>query len=162
MKKCLFAGTFDPITTGHTAVIEKAIKLFDEVVVAVCHNTAKKTYFPLEVRLKAVEDACRGYKNVKVMHYEGFVVDLMKSEGIEYNLRGIRNGADYEYETEMHRVNSYLYKGMTTLFLPCETENEKVSSTLVRELIRCGKDFSAFVPTACYGILEEEVKKRKA
>ena len=158
--KCVFAGTFDPVTIGHENVIKKASELFDEVVVAICVNRTKSTMFSLETRLNALNAVCLPYKNVKVTHYEGFLVDFMRENGIKYNLRGVRSAVDYEYETAMYEVNSALLPDAVTLYLPCETSFRHVSSTLVREMAFYGKDFSAFVPTAAREILENDVKKR--
>ena len=157
MKKCLFAGTFDPITVGHATVIKNLTELFDEVYVAILFNSAKKAEFSLNTRLSCVKEACKGYKNVKVLYHEGFLVDLLKKEGIKYNVRGIRNLTDYEYETEMHEVNYSLYPEIKTVFMPCAPEHKIVSSTLVRELARCKKDFSPYVPEGVYEILKEEI-----
>ena len=162
MNKCLFAGTFDPITTGHTDIIKTAAELFDEVYVAICVNSAKKSLFSLSARLACVKKACEEFENVKVLYHEGFLVDLMEKEGIKYNVRGIRNLSDYEYENEMHEVNTSLLKGMKTIFLPSDAEYRRVSSTLVRELVFCGKDFKEFVPEKAYAILKEELKNKQA
>ncbi|MBO4323033.1 MAG: pantetheine-phosphate adenylyltransferase [Clostridia bacterium] len=160
MKKCLFAGTFDPITKGHIDIIKTLSSLFDEVYVAICVNSAKKSLFSLETREACVKEACKEFKNVKVLYHEGFLVDLMKSEGIKYNVRGIRNLSDYEYETEMHEVNTRLYDGLTTIFLPCTDKYRHVSSTLVRELVFCGKDFKEFVPESAYKLLKDELTNK--
>ena len=159
--KCVFAGTFDPVTIGHENVIKKAAELFDEVVVAVCVNRAKKTAFTLETRIKALEAVCSAYKNVKVTHYEGFLVDFMRENGIKYNLRGVRSALDYEYETAMHEVNTALYPDMVTLYLPCETPLKHISSSLVRELAFYSKDFSEIIPISAKKILEDELKNNK-
>lgn len=96
MRKCVFAGTFDPVTKGHEEVIAKCSAMFDEVIVAICVNVNKTAMFPIEKRLEFLEKTCRKYGNVKVVYHEGLLVDLLKKEGAVYNVRGLRNGKDYE------------------------------------------------------------------
>lgn len=133
MKKCVFAGTFDPVTKGHEKVIEKASALFDGVVVALCINSEKKTLFSVSERLEMLSAVCKDYKNVKVVYHEGMLVDLMKKEGIVYTVRGVRNATDYEYENKMHAFNRTLYPEIVTLYLPCSDELKEVSSTAVKK-----------------------------
>ena len=136
MKKCVFAGTFDPVTKGHEKVIEKASKLFDEVLVALCINAEKKTLFSVEERIEMLNSVCKPYANVKVVYHEGMLVDLMKKEGIIYTVRGVRNATDYEYENRMHEFNRSLYPEIVTLYFPCSEELKEVSSTAVKKRLR--------------------------
>ncbi|MBO7214079.1 MAG: pantetheine-phosphate adenylyltransferase [Clostridia bacterium] len=133
MKKCVFAGTFDPVTKGHEKVIEKASKLFDEVLVALCINAEKKTMFSVEERLEMLNCVSGNYSNVKVVYHEGMLVDLMKKEGIIYTVRGVRNATDYEYENRMHEFNLSLYPEIVTLYIPCSEDLKEVSSTAVKK-----------------------------
>ena len=106
MKKCVFAGTFDPVTGGHEEIIKKSSELFDEVVVALCVNVTKRAMFSIEKRLEFLKAVCKKYKNVTVVYHDGLLVDLMKSVGATYNVRGLRNGKDYDYENEMNFINA--------------------------------------------------------
>ncbi len=133
MKKCVFAGTFDPVTKGHENVIEKASSLFDEVIVALCINAEKKTTFSVQTRLEMLNAVCKNFKNVKVVYHEGMLVDLMKKEGVIYTVRGVRNATDYEYEHRMHEFNHSLYPDIVTLYIPCESNLKNVSSTEVKK-----------------------------
>ena len=133
MKKCVFAGTFDPVTKGHEKVIEKASSLFDEVLVALCVNAEKKTDYSVETRLEMLNAVCEKFKNIKVVYHEGMLVDLMKREGIIYTVRGVRNKTDYEYEQRMHEFNHSLYPEIVTLYIPCEESLKSVSSTEVKK-----------------------------
>ncbi len=155
MKKCIFAGTFDPITNGHKEIISKISEMFDEVLVAVCVNRAKSAKFSADKRVEMVEKACAGYKNVKATYYEGLLVDLMKSENIKYNVRGIRDEADYLYESRMTLANSEFFPEMVTVYVPCNEKNKFISSTLVRELMYYGKDVSELVPQEIADLIKE-------
>lgn len=138
MKKAVFAGTFDPITKGHEAVIEKASKLFDELTVAICVNPDKKALFSVETRLNMLNSVCKKYKNVKVTYHQGWLVDLMKNLGAIYNVRGVRNTTDYEYENYMHNYNEKAYPEIVTIYLPCSESLKDVSSTKVKQDIASG------------------------
>ena len=146
MRIAVFAGTFDPVTSGHEEIIKKSAVLFDELVVALCVNVTKKAMFSVEKRLEYLKDVCQKYKNVKVVYHEGLLVDLMKECGAVYNVRGLRNGKDYDYETEMNFINADLMPEIVTVYLPCSAKNLSVSSTAVRELLTFGKDVSKYLP----------------
>ena len=135
MRNAVFAGTFDPITKGHEAVIEKASKMFDNLTVAICINPDKKALFSVKDRLEMLTAVCSEYKNVEVLYYEGMLVDLMKKKGAIYNVRGIRNSKDFEYENEMHYYNSNLYSDLVTVYLPCDKNLTEISSTMARKSV---------------------------
>ena len=101
----VFAGTFDPITIGHEEIIKKGSELFDSLVVAICINEEKSTMFGVETRLEMVKTICKKYKNCNVVYHSGMLVDLMKEIGAKYYIRGVRNIADFEYESKMHFFN---------------------------------------------------------
>ncbi|MBR6737029.1 MAG: pantetheine-phosphate adenylyltransferase [Clostridia bacterium] len=145
MKKAVFAGTFDPVTLGHEEIIKRASALFDEVYVALCINPDKTAYFSLEKRLEMLKVACKPYKNVKVVYHEGLLVDLMKQNGIIYNVRGLRNSIDFEYEEVMHRYNQTLYPQMQIIYLPCENNFVSVSSTAVRNAYKNGESLENYL-----------------
>lgn len=146
MRKAVFAGTFDPITSGHEEIIKKSSEMFDELVVALCVNVSKRAMFSVEKRLELLNATCKKYKNVKVVYHDGLLVDLMKKENAIYNVRGLRNGKDYDYENEMNFINADLMPELVAVYLPCSAKNVSVSSTAVRELLTFGKDVSAYLP----------------
>ena len=150
----MFAGTFDPVTKGHEEIIAKCSSLFDEVVVAICVNVNKTTMFSVEKRLDFLRATCAKYPNVKVLFHEGLLVDLLKAEGAIYNVRGLRNGRDYEYENEMNFVNSELMPEIVTLYIPCSNLNVQVSSSIVRELLKFGRSAENYVPAEIKNLLE--------
>lgn len=160
MKKCVYAGTFDPITVGHSDIILKAMKLFDEVIVAVAENPEKKTMFDLETRFKMVRKSCEGLKNVKVVCHSGMLYELIKKENAVASVRGIRNVADLEYENSMAFYNAKLIPECITVYIPCEKNLEFVSSSAVRQLIKFGVDFKDFVPKGVEEIIsKKQIKK---
>ena len=108
MKKCVFAGSFDPITKGHMEIIEKASKLFDEVVVGLLYNQDKKYTFSANVRGQAVTDACAKIKNVTVKSFDGRLVDFLKQENTVYFVRGLRNEKDYKYEERITALKNIM------------------------------------------------------
>lgn len=138
MKKAVFAGTFDPITKGHEAVIKKALELFDYLTVAICVNPDKKAVFSVEKRLEMLNAVLSEYDNVEVVFHQGMLVDLMKEKGIKYNVRGVRNATDYAYENNMSEYNEKLYPEMVTIYFPCSDNLKEVSSTKVRKEVENG------------------------
>ena len=151
MKKAVFAGTFDPVTSGHEEIIKKSAVLFDELIVALCVNVTKRAMFSVEKRLEFLKDVCQKYNNVTVVYHEGLLVDLMKEHGAIYNVRGLRNGKDYDYENEMNFINADIMPEIVTVYLPCSVKNLSVSSTAVRELLTFKKDVSKYLPKEIVG-----------
>ena len=158
MKKCVFAGTFDPVTKGHEEIIKKCADLFDETVVALCVNTKKQAMFSVEKRLEFLRKVCAKYENVKVVYHDGMLVDLMKSENAVYYVRGLRNGRDYDYENEINYINSDLMPELITVYIPCSALNVQISSTAVRELLNFNRDVSKYVPAEIAGLINQQTK----
>ena len=154
MRKCVFAGTFDPVTSGHEEIIKKSSSMFDEVVVALCVNVTKKAMFSVDKRIEFLKTVCQKYKNVKVVYHDGLLVDLMKKEGAIYNVRGLRNGKDYDYENEMNFINADLMPEIVTVYLPCSAKNVSVSSTAVRELLTFNREVDRYLPSEVLSLLK--------
>ena len=146
MKVCVFAGTFDPITIGHTFVIEKCLEIFDKVIVALGVNQDKSPMFDLQSRKKMIELATKGNERVEIASFEGMLVDFMKKRNIKVNVRGIRDLDDYKYETTMERFNRDMYKEMTTLYIPTPKELVHISSSAIRNILNLGADASDYLP----------------
>lgn len=159
-EKCVFAGSFDPVTLGHLDVIGKCVMAFEKVVVVLAINAQKTCYFSMEDRLRMLEAACSKYSSVTVRSYGGMLVDFLKEEGTTFYARGIRDEKDLDYEGKTFDFNSKLYPDIQTVFINCSKEYKKISSTLVRDLIKSGKSVEKFVPYEILPILEE-IKKKK-
>jgi len=144
MRKALFAGSFDPFTIGHKAIVDRALMLFDEVVVAFGVNVNKVPFMPIDERMARVRKTYSGDDRVKVVSYEGLTVDLARNMGIDCLVRGVRDMKDFEYEKNMVEVNRRL-NGMETVLLVADTETGYVSSSLVRELAHFGRDINNLI-----------------
>lgn len=144
-RTALFAGTFDPFTKGHHALVLRALAIFDKVVVAVGRNMGKKCLFTVEQRVEAIEKLYAADKRVEVMAYDGMTMDLAKEIGATALLRGVRNTKDFEYEREIADVN-FRIGGIETVLLMSEPEHASISSSIVRELMNYGKDVTALLP----------------
>ena len=144
-RTALFAGTFDPYTRGHHALVERALVLFDTVVVAVGCNLDKKCIFTIEERVAAIEKLYAGNGRVKVAVYDTLTMDFAQSVGATALLRGVRSVKDFEYERDIADINLRL-GGIDTVLLVSEPEYASVSSSVVRELMKYGKDVSELLP----------------
>ena len=160
MKKCVFAGTFDPPTTGHKNVIDTCLEIFDEVVVGVGINTAKTPMFSADERKALLEKLYGGEKRVRVVLFVGAAVDLLARENTPFYVRGVRNTVDFEYENADLYASRKLYPEMTAVYLPAEQDSIHVSSTLVKNCIAFGKDFSQYVPAEIYVDLCDILEKK--
>ncbi len=155
MRVCVFAGTFDPITKGHAFVIEKCLETFDKVIVAVGVNVDKTPAFNLEQRVEMIERVYKDEPRVIVDTFSGMLVDFMKSKGVTFNVRGIRDVKDYEYETTMERYNRDMYPEITTLFIPTPKDLVYVSSTAIRNILNNKSDASKYLPDAVANYIKE-------
>ncbi len=145
MRKAIFPGSFDPITNGHYDIIKRGIPLFDEIVIAIGVNADKKYMFPLEERKRFIEEAFKDFPSVSVVTYEGLTIDLCKKEKAGFILRGLRNPADFEFEKAIAHTNRLLSK-IETVFLLTAAKTSYISSSIVRDVIRNGGDYTVLVP----------------
>lgn len=145
MKRALFPGSFDPITLGHFDIIKRGVHLFDEVVVAIGINADKKYMFSVEERQGFIEDAFKDEPKVKVVTYEGLTIDFCKLIDAQFILRGLRNPADFEFEKAIAHTNRKLSK-IETVFLLTASKTSYISSSIVRDVIRNGGDYTVLVP----------------
>ena len=145
MRKAIFPGSFDPITLGHYDIIKRSIPLFDEIVVAIGINAEKKYMFSLENRKRFIEEAFADEPSVSVVIYEGLTIDLCKKLKANFILRGLRNPADFEFEKAIAHTNRRLSK-IETVFLLTAAKTSFISSTIVRDVIRNGGDYTVLVP----------------
>ena len=144
----VFAGTFDPVTMGHVDVVRRAAPLFDEIIIAIGVNTAKKTLFSLDKRTEWLERTFSDLSNIRIEHYEGLTVNFCESVGAKYLLRGLRNGTDFDYEAHIAQLNKSLDSKIETVFMMTSPEFSFISSTLVRDLVIHQGDYQPYVPNS--------------
>lgn len=156
-KTALFQGSFDPFTRGHQAIVNRALSIFDEVVVAVVHNSAKPSgYFPVEMRLRIAADAFRHEPRVKVVASEGLTIDVAKQVGACCLLRGVRSTADFDYEMPIAEVNRQ-FSGIETMLIYTLPQHSHINSTVVREWLKHGKDMTHYLPEGLSEALLKEI-----
>ncbi|MEQ3695472.1 MAG: pantetheine-phosphate adenylyltransferase [Pseudomonadales bacterium] len=145
MRRVVYPGTFDPITNGHTDLIERASRLFDEVVVAIAPNTKKNPLFTLEQRVSMVKEVTQHLPSVQVIGFEGLLVDVVRKNKATGVLRGLRAVSDFEYEFQLANMNRALAPEVESLFLTPADHLSYISSTLVREIAALHGDVTKFV-----------------
>ena len=144
----VFPGSFDPITTGHVDIVRRAIPLFDQIIIAVGHNTQKEYLFRLSDRLNWLEKVFEDDETVTIDDYEGLTAHYCTKIGAKFMIRGLRNSSDFDYEKTISQLNHIIGNELETIFLISRPEFSHVSSTIVREIIKGGGDASPFVPSA--------------
>lgn len=145
MKTVVYPGTFNPITNGHTDLVERASSIFDRVIVAVGSSMQKSTYAPLENRVQVCREVLSHVDNAEVIGFEGLLTEFVKGQGANLILRGLRTVADFEYEFQLVGMNRILAPEIETVFLAPAEQYSYISSTLVREIASYGGDISEFV-----------------
>jgi len=145
-KIALYPGSFDPITNGHLDVLERASRMFDEVVIAVLKNPAKKPFLNVEERIELIKEATKTLKNTKVDSFDGLTVEYARKIGAKFLIRGLRTITDFEYEVQLCQTNQVIAKEIDTVFLSTRPEHNFISSSIVRELSNHNTDISKFVP----------------
>lgn len=142
----LFPGSFDPITLGHIDIIERALPLFDKIIIAVGTNSAKKYLFSLEQRTQWIARTFKDEPKIEVVNYTGLTVDFAKSTGADFLLRGLRNPADFEFEKAIAQANRQLVPTLETVFLLTSARYAYISSSIVREVFTNNGNYKEFVP----------------
>ena len=145
-KIAVFPGSFDPITTGHVELVERALPLFDKIVVSIGVNNQKKYLFSLDERLAWLEEVFKNEPKVEVAQFSGLTAHFAKEIGARYLLRGLRNSSDFDYEKTISQLNNIVGQGLETIFLISQPAYSHISSTIVREIIKGGGDASPFLP----------------
>ena len=159
MRRAIYPGSFDPVTNGHVDVVERARKLFDEVVVAVAHNDEKQPFFTLEERLDLLRETVGKVDSVRVTQFEGLLVDFAMKEKASAVIRGLRAVSDFEFEFQMALMNRKLESAVETIFLMPKEEYTYLSSRLVKEIARLGGDASKFVPATVATALRKKFSR---
>ncbi|MCC7300593.1 MAG: pantetheine-phosphate adenylyltransferase [Verrucomicrobia bacterium] len=158
-QKAIYAGTFDPMTLGHLDVVERAAKIFPELVVAVVAETGKNVLFSQKERVDLVKKSVKGLTNVKVTLFDGLLVEYARAQGAGVLIRGLRAFSDFEYEFQMALTNRRLAPDIETLFLMPKQDYSFLSSTNVKQVASLGGDVSEFVPPAVLAALTRKLKR---
>ena len=155
-KVAVYPGTFDPITMGHLDIIERALSIFDRLIIAVAENPSKQPLFSLEERIALFKKAIGKRKNVVIEGFDGLLVDYVKKKGAVGIIRGLRAVSDFEYELQMALMNRRLDNTIETVYLMPSEEYSFITSTIVKEAASYGGDVSSLVP----GVVVAKLKKR--
>lgn len=158
VRRCVCPGSYDPVTNGHVDVVERAARLFDEVVVAVLHNPAKHGTFTVDERLDLLRGSLAHVPNVLIGAWSGtLVVDVCTEVGAQSMVKGLRGGTDFAYELPMAHMNKHL-TGVETVFVAADPSLEHVSSSLIKEVVRYGGDVKGLVPDAVLSALVDRLR----
>ncbi len=144
----VFPGSFDPITKGHESIVRRAVKIFDEIYVAIGENSEKVTFFSIDKRLEWIIKVFEDEKKVKTVKYNGLTVDFCREVKADFILRGLRTSADFEFERSIGQINKNLDPEIETVFLLTNPEFTALNSSIVRDILRHGGNPSKFVPAA--------------
>jgi pantetheine-phosphate adenylyltransferase len=142
----LFPGSFDPFTAGHLNILQRALTMFDEVVVAVGINIGKKGFFTNEKKIDIIRQATAGMEGVRVLHYDDLTINICRELGVRHIVRGVRNMIDFETERSIADANRRLAPEIETIIIPTAQEFAHISSTAVRDILKHGGDTSLFIP----------------
>jgi pantetheine-phosphate adenylyltransferase len=159
MSRAIYPGSFDPVTFGHLDIIERSSKMFDEVIIGVLCNSAKKSLFTVEERVDMIRKMTDKYDNVKVMSFEGLLIDFAKKVDATIIIRGLRAVTDFDYEIQIAQTNKVEYDKLETIFMATSLQYSYLSSTIVREFASYGGDISRFVPEEIVPLVEDKFKK---
>lgn len=161
MAKVIYPGTFDPVTNGHIDIINRAVELFDQVIVTVAKNPSKTALFSVEERVEMLRESLKGYDKVVVDSFDGLVVDHAKNHGAVGIIRGLRAISDFEYEFQMALMNRKLAGDITTILLMPHARYTYLNSTIVRNLAQFHGNVAEFVPPIVLKKLQEKFPKNK-
>lgn len=145
-KIAVFPGSFDPFTVGHESVVIRALPLFDKIIIAIGTNTQKKSFLPVEGKIRLINDVFKNEKKVEVTQYSGLTIDFCISINAGYILRGLRTSADFEYERAISHLNKSMKPEVETVFILTAPEHSHIFSTIVRDILMYGGDASNFIP----------------
>jgi pantetheine-phosphate adenylyltransferase len=159
MTRAIYPGSFDPVTLGHLDIIKRAAKIVDELIVGVLNNNSKTPLFSVENRVRMLKEVVQDIPNVKVMAFEGLLVDFAKNINANIIVRGLRAVTDFEYELQMSQTNMVLDNSIDTIFFTTSLEYAYLSSSTVKEAAFYGADISRFVPESVVNQVYDKFKK---
>ncbi|MBI3592134.1 MAG: pantetheine-phosphate adenylyltransferase [Nitrospirae bacterium] len=158
MKLAIYPGTFDPITNGHLDLVERGLRIFDELIIAVAPSPKKQPLFSIEERLKMIRESVKDCKNLRVEAFNGLLVDYVKGKGGIAIIRGLRAVSDFEYEMQMALMNRRLAADIETVFMMPSEEFSYLTSTIVKEAASFGGSVKGLVPNVVEAALSEKFK----
>ncbi len=161
MLRAVYPGSFDPVTYGHLDIIRRSRSLADELIVGVLNNKAKTPLFSVEERVKMLKEMTKNMPGVKIVPFEGLLIDFAKEMSAGIVVRGLRAVTDFEYELQMAQTNNKLSPELETVFLTTSLEYSYLSSTIVKEVAAFGGDISQFVPETIERRIQEKIMKRR-
>ncbi|MBP3820140.1 pantetheine-phosphate adenylyltransferase [bacterium] len=156
MKIAIYPGSFDPITYGHLDILKNACSIFDKVIIAVAHNSAKSGFLTTEERIKLIKQSIKNIANADVDSFEGLTIEYAKKIGANVLIRGLRAVSDFEFEMQLSQTNSTLCEDIKTVFLTTKPEYNFISSSTIKEILFNGGDISKFVPEPVFKYLKEK------
>lgn len=160
MKIAIYPGTFDPVTNGHLDILDRAVKLFDKVIISVARNSTKNTIFTEEERIALLKIVSKKYKKVQVDSFDGLLVDYARRKKATAIVRGLRVISDFEYEFQMALANRRLHEDVETVFLMPNEKYTYLSSSIVREVARLNGNVRDFVPPVIQRALQKKWKQQ--
>ena len=161
MLRAVYPGSFDPVTNGHLDIIRRSRCLADELIVGVLNNKAKTPLFSVEERVKMLKEMTKNMPGIKIVPFEGLLIDFAKEMSAGIVVRGLRAVTDFEYELQMAQTNNKLSPELETVFLTTSLEYSYLSSTIVKEVAAFGGDISQFVPETIERRIQEKIMKRR-
>lgn len=150
----VFPGSFDPFTKGHEAVVKKALPLFDEIIIAIGTNSAKKNFFSLEQRINHIQAVFQSEPKILVTNFEGLTVEFCEKHNANFIVRGLRDGKDFEYEKSIAIMNHKIKPAVETVFFMTDAEYLAINSVIIRDILRNGGDASQFLPNEINDIIK--------
>jgi pantetheine-phosphate adenylyltransferase len=145
-KIAVFPGSFSPFSIGHQSVVEKALPLFDKIIISIGVNSKKNQYFSIQERMQWIESVYANNNKIEIKKYEGLTIDFCKKEGANFILRGLRDSHDFKFEKNIAQMNKDLDSSIETIFIITTPEVSHISSSLIRDIIKNGGDVSQFIP----------------
>lgn len=161
MLSAIYPGSFDPVTYGHLDIIKRSCKIVDELIVGVLNNNAKMPLFSVEERVKMLEEVTKDLTNIKIVPFNGLLIDFARQMNAELVIRGLRAITDFEYELQMSQTNHKMEPTVETMFLTTNIEYSYLSSTTVKEIAAFGGDISQFVPEAVAAELQKKMNTKR-
>ena len=161
MKTAIFPGSFDPFTRGHEAIVEKALHLFDKVIIGIGSNVAKQGLLSVENRKRLIDDYYAGDARVEAMIYGGMTGDFAQQVGAAAVIRGVRNTTDFDVEYQMALINRGIHPELETLLLPASAAYQYFSSSMAREMIRYHQPLENYLPASIVPLVREMTEKKE-